>query len=144
MSDDRELLLLTKQADGLDQEREAQYSEGQGVGGGGEHMPPPSTADELRGLIHFSVNVLSPLWPTLREVYGTETVDALAEAGGPVLEKYGLSVSGLFGRWEAEIALAMVVIPVGISTVRAVRHDNEQALKRQQQGGKNEGAKPVE
>ena len=51
------------------------------------------------------------------------------------MEKYGLSVGGLFDRWGAEITLAATAFPVALATWQGIKADSQEKRTRE--------AKPV-
>lgn len=76
---------------------------------------------EWAGLIGLVVTILSPALPYLSGIYDEATRDRIGHAMAPVAEKYGWNTSEIFGRYGAEIGLAMAVGPVALQTVKAHR-----------------------
>lgn len=91
---------------------------------------PVDIAAEVAALIQTAAGILTPAFPSLGTIYTPETCKRLGDAAAPVMEKYGVSVGGLFDRWGAEITLAAVAFPVVIATVQGVKGDL--ASRRQQ------------
>lgn len=88
--------------------------------------PDAAAADvpaEVAALLQTVAAMLTPAFPCLAEIYTVETCRKLGEAAAPVLNKYGLSVGGLFEQWGAEITLASVALPVGAATWAGVKAD---------------------
>lgn len=81
-------------------------------------------ADEAADLIRFSVAMLTPLYPSLERIYPAEVQAKLAGAAVPLLNKYGLTLSGLFEKWGPELNFAIVALPLVGETVKGVRADN--------------------
>lgn len=80
-------------------------------------------AAELAALLQTVTGLLTPAFPSLATIYTEATCRRLGEAAAPVMDKYGLSVGGLFDRWGAEITLAAVALPVALATVQGVKAD---------------------
>lgn len=80
-------------------------------------------AAELAALLETVAGILTPAFPCLASIYNTATCRRLGDAAAPVMDKYGLSVGGLFERWGAEITLAAVAFPVVAATVQGVKAD---------------------
>lgn len=78
---------------------------------------------EVAALLQTVSAMLTPAFPCLAEIYTVDTCRQLGEAAAPVLDKYGLSMDGLFERWGAEITLASVALPVGAATWAGVKAD---------------------
>jgi len=95
-------------------------------------LPPPgqtvepATVDplaEARDLIQFSVTLLAPLYPSVERIYTKDTQEKLAKVSAPLMAKYGLTLSGLFEKWGAEINFALVAIPLALETAKGIRAD---------------------
>lgn len=80
-------------------------------------------AAEVAALLATVAGILTPAFPCLANIYTEPTCRKLGEAAAPVMEKYGVSVGGLFDRWGAEITLAAVAFPVVAATVQGVKAD---------------------
>jgi len=80
-------------------------------------------AAEVAALLQTVAGILSPAFPCLAGIYDESTCRRLGEAAAPVMDKYGLSVGGLFERWGAEITFAAVALPVAIATAQGVKAD---------------------
>lgn len=98
---------------------------------GAEAAPPPDVAAEMSALLVAVAGLLTPLFPSLATIYTKETCDRLGTASAPVMDKYGLSVGGLFDRWGAEITLAATAFPVAIATAQGIRADLAQRQAQQ-------------
>lgn len=81
------------------------------------------SAGEVAALLSVVAGMLSPLFPSLPGIYDQATCRKLGDAAAPVLEKYDVSVGGVFERWGAEITLAAVALPVAIATAQAIKSD---------------------
>jgi pyruvate dehydrogenase E2 component (dihydrolipoamide acetyltransferase) len=84
---------------------------------------PINWPKEGRELIDFTLTLLSPLSPSLAGVYPEAVRAQLAEHIGRVLEKYGLDMAALFGKWAPELGLAICAAPLIAPTVQAIRTD---------------------
>lgn len=80
-------------------------------------------AAEVAALIETAAGLLTPAFPCLATIYTTATCRRLGEAAAPVMDKYGLSVGGLFDRWGAEITLAAVALPIAMATAQGIKAD---------------------
>lgn len=78
---------------------------------------------EALDLLQFATGLLFPLYPSLEKVYTPAVITKLADASGPLLAKYGLSMEALFGRFGPEIGFAIVAVPLIAPTVAAIRAD---------------------
>lgn len=85
--------------------------------------PPADVPAEVAALVKMVAGMLTPAFPCLAEIYNEATCQQLGAAAAPVMDKYGLSVGGLFDRWGAEITLAAVALPVGLATMKGVKAD---------------------
>jgi hypothetical protein len=85
--------------------------------------PKLDVAAEVAALLLTAAGLLSPAFPSLGTIYTEPTCRRLGDAAAPVMEKYGLSVGGLFERWGLEITLAAVALPVALATVQGIRSD---------------------
>lgn len=85
--------------------------------------PAADPAAEVAGLLQTVAAMLSPMFPSLAEIYTTQTCAALGQAAAPVMAKHGLSMGGIFERWGAEIALLGAALPVGIATAHGIKAD---------------------
>lgn len=104
-----------------------------------EFAPPPGqpgaaapdlhidAQDEAQQLLIFARTALVPFYPSLANVYTDAQIGHLAQAAAPVMRKYGITAGAVFNQWAPEIGLALVVVPLGLQTAQAIRHDREQA-----------------
>lgn len=107
--------------------------------------PPVAPKDhkaEAADLLKFASGLLFPLYPSLAKVYTPEIIDRLSCAAGPLLEKYGVNLESMFGRWGPEIGFAIVAVPLIAPTVEAIRADRA-ALKAAAEPPKAEAADQV-
>ena len=81
------------------------------------------TAAEVAALLGAVSGMLAPVFPCLPSIYTESTCKRLGDAAAPVMDKYGLSVGGLFERWGAEITLLATALPVALATYRGCRAD---------------------
>lgn len=94
----------------------------------GEQGAPAAPVDYLadaRGLVDMSAELLAAFYPSTRPVLDDAARGRIAAAASPVMEKYGLSLGGLFGKWGAEINLAFVLAQVALPLSAAIRADRE-------------------
>lgn len=96
------------------------------AGPGAQPAPEAQAVDmpaEVAALLKTAAAILTPAFPCLAEIYTEATCRQLGEAAAPVMDKYGLSVGGLFDRWGAEITLAATALPVAVATWHGVKAD---------------------
>lgn len=84
---------------------------------------PVDMGAEIAALLQTVAGILTPAFPCLAEIYTEPTCQRLGGAAAPVMDKYGLSVGGLFDRWGAEITLAAVAFPVAVATAKGIKAD---------------------
>lgn len=90
----------------------------------------PATVDYLtdaKGIVDIAGEALAAFYPSTAPILNTEKRGRIAAALAPVLEKYGLDMTAIFGRWSAEIGLAFAVAPIAIPIAQAIRADREAA-----------------
>lgn len=80
-------------------------------------------AAEVAALLKAVAGILAPAFPSLATIYTDATCKQLGDAAAPVMDKYGLTVGGLFDRWGAEITLAATALPVALATWQGVKAD---------------------
>lgn len=85
--------------------------------------PPPDPAAELEPLLMIVRTVVVKLRPSLSRVWTEPAMRDIAQAVPPVLEKYGLTVGGIFAAFGPELALAAAVGPVAWGTFEVVRSE---------------------
>jgi hypothetical protein len=79
---------------------------------------PVDPKEELADMLKLVRGLLGPALPYIPEIYTDEVVDVLAATTLPVLDKYGIAISGVGGLFGPELALLALVVPLGIVTVR--------------------------
>lgn len=89
----------------------------------------------IQNVLITVVNVASPLFPTLGQVYTDETVKAVGDSVAPVVIKRKWKPAGWIEKYQEELAAAAVLIPVSVSTVNAIRFDLERREKEVNQEG---------
>lgn len=112
--------------------------------GAGEQPQPTQLSNEqtVTAGLTAAVAMLSPMFPTLKQVYTKETIQAVADVTAPLANKYGVNLGGALAKYGEEIAFASVMIPLGISTYAAVLHDIEARQKAANDDAEEE-SKPV-
>lgn len=88
-----------------------------------EPAQPVNEAAEIVGLLTILAGLFTPVFPSLSKIYTPETVQSLADAAVPVMNKHGWTTGEFMGKWAAELALAAVAVPVALATVQGVRAD---------------------
>lgn len=94
---------------------------------------------EALGLINFAVTLFVPIFPSIEKIYTEPARANLANVSAPLMEKYGWSMGSVFEKWGAEINFAMVALPLGAQTYKAISADiaasKEAAAEKKQQHG---------
>lgn len=88
-----------------------------------EPVQPVNEAAEIVGLLTILAGLFTPVFPSLAKIYTQQTVQGLADAAVPVMQKHGWTTGEFLGKWAAELALAAVGVPVVIATARGVLAD---------------------
>ena len=126
--------------------------EGPAAGAVTPQEAPPAMAN--REALKFGLELFRTLVCSLlkvespKETLSAENVESVAGAVAPVLDKYGISLSDLFGRWEREIAAVVVVGPIAWGAWKGL--DRELRAKRAGRaladtgGGDSAGASSVD
>lgn len=114
---DEEMQRLAVEAEQID----AELAPPEPVEEGAELAVPVDNVQEANDLITFGVALFVPIVPAIEPIYTQERISKLSAALGPVLDKYGLTLGGIFARWGAEINLLIVGIPIGMETARAIK-----------------------
>lgn len=85
--------------------------------------PKADVAGEVAALLKMVAGMLAPAFPSLATIYTDATCNQLGQAAAPVMDKYGVSVGGLFDRWGAEFTLAATALPVALATYQGIKAD---------------------
>lgn len=96
----------------------------------GQGAEPEAAADYLTdasGIVDIAAEALAAFYPSTGKILNTEKRKRIAGALAPVLEKYGVDMAAIFGRFSAEIGLAFAVAPIAIPIAQAIRADREAA-----------------
>lgn len=91
---------------------------------------PAATTDfvgDARGLINILSDSLAAFYPSTAAVITDDKRQALAVAWAPVMEKYGVSMASIFGRYGAEIGAAFVTAQIAVPLANAIRADRAAA-----------------
>lgn len=91
--------------------------------------PVVDEAAEIAAVLMLCAELVKPALPYVADIYTPEAMGRIAAAAVPVMQKYGVTMSGLFGRFGPEIGLAIAIAPIAVQT--AVAHKNwkrEQAV----------------
>lgn len=78
--------------------------------------PAPDPAKELEPLLMVLRTFVVRLRPSLSPVWTEGAMRDIAAAVPPVLDKYGLTVGGIFAAWGPELALIAATAPVAWGT----------------------------
>lgn len=85
--------------------------------------PNPKLTAELGGFIAAAVAGLSPMLPSLKEIYTDETIGMVASSVSVVCVKHGWLKEGIAGKYGEEVAAAFVLLPVAVATYKGVSAD---------------------
>jgi hypothetical protein len=90
---------------------------------------------EIGGLLDVVVRTLRPALPSVAALYTPEVVRSVSEVTAALCVKHGWLSDGLFGAYQEEIAAAVVLVPLAISTREAALRDIEalRARKRERE-----------
>lgn len=97
---------------------------------------PQATADQTEAIaasITMAVGMLSPLFPSLKQVYTEDAIGKLASTSNALAQKHGFVLSEFFTKWKEEIAFGAVGIPIAMATYQAVLHDLEERERQAQE-----------
>ncbi len=100
-------------------------SEGEGIPGAQPEPQAPEVdlASEIAGLVSMGVALLSPMFPSLKEIYTEQAVSAASTALAGVCSKRGWMQGGMVGGWGEELAAVAIVGPLVWATVQGVQGD---------------------
>ena len=82
---------------------------------------------DAKGLTDIAFESLHAFYPSTEKVVTPDRRDKFAAALAPVMEKYGLSLAVIFGRWGAEINLVFVTAQFAVPLARAIADDRAAA-----------------
>lgn len=85
--------------------------------------PEVDLAGEIAGLVSMGVALLSPMFPSLKEIYTEQAVGAASGALAGVCNKRGWMQGGMVGGWGEELACLAIVGPLVFATVQGVQGD---------------------
>lgn len=89
----------------------------------GEIAPPVDYLTDARGVADIAAESLGALYPSTVNVLTEEKRAKFAAALAPVMEKYGLTLGVVFGRWGAEIQLIFVTATFAVPLTKAIQAD---------------------
>ena len=92
---------------------------------------------EAAELIEFAYDGLTPLYPSLINIYTLEVRAKLAARTGALMNKYGWTTGGLLEKWGAEVGFIVVIIPLIGKTSEAIKADSK---ARELKSDKEQGA----
>lgn len=79
---------------------------------------------EASELFEYAYDALTPLYPSLTQVYTPEIRAKLSARTGALMLKYNLTTGGMLEKWGAELGFIIVVIPLIGKTSEAIKADN--------------------
>lgn len=86
--------------------------------------PEQAAVQEARAIITFALTLFVPMYPSLAGIYTDEAQSRLAAVSVPLMQKYDISMEGIFAKWGPEIQFTAVAGPLLIATAQAVKADN--------------------
>jgi hypothetical protein len=92
--------------------------------------PQVDLAGEIAGLVSMGVALLSPMFPSLKEIYTEQAVGAASGALAGVCNKHGWMQGGMVGGWGEELAAVAIVGPLVFATVQGVKGDMQAKRKK--------------
>lgn len=95
--------------------------------------PPVDYLTDARGITDIAAESLSALYPRTGAVLNEEKREKFAASLAPVMEKYGLTLGVLFGKWGAEINLAFVTVSFALPLAKAIQDDRAEYRMKEQQ-----------
>jgi hypothetical protein len=120
-----EFAALAHIADGLDGEAHANSGEGI-MQAQQEELALDQTqqnAQQIHMVLSIAVPMLSPMFPSLADIYTDHQNQIVGAALAPVLTKYGISLGGMSDK--PEIAALIVLGPLAFATYKGVKSDIE-------------------
>lgn len=84
---------------------------------------PVDYLTDAQGIVDMGAAALGAWYPRTEPVLNDAARGKLAAAVAPVMEKYGLTLGALFGRWGAEINLAFALVSLGVPIAKAISAD---------------------
>jgi hypothetical protein len=123
-----ELAALQAEAIALEGEQAAPAAE---AGQGAAPTPPVDYLADSKGLVDIAAESLAAFYPSTASILSPDKRARIAAALAPVLEKYGLDMTAIFGKWGAEIGLGFALAPIAIPLAQAIRADKEKAERAQ-------------
>lgn len=90
---------------------------------------PVDYLTDAKGIVDMASEALGAFYPSTLAVMVPEKRDRIATALVPVMQKYGITLGVLFGKWGEEIGLCFALAQVAIPIATAIRHDREEAKK---------------
>lgn len=85
--------------------------------------PVQVLAVEVSGLITILLALLGPPFPSLKAIYTPDVIDQLSRSVAVVCVKRQWLEGGFMGDYAEEMTLALIVLPLGVQTYRAVKAD---------------------
>jgi hypothetical protein len=89
---------------------------------------PIDPKEEVADVLKFVRDLIGPFLPYIPEIYTDEVCGEVAAKTVPVLDKYGIAIGGVGGLLGPELALAALVVPLGIITVKTHKAYKEAVL----------------
>jgi hypothetical protein len=93
---------------------------------------------ELIGVLTITAALFTPMFPSLEKIYTPQTIQSIAAASVPVMQKHGWSAGSLLGKYGEEFALLAVCAPVAFATYKGVKADIEEAERKREEEEKKE------
>lgn len=91
----------------------------------------PDLAGEISGLLAVAVATLSPMFPSLKAIYTTETIGAASQAVAAVCQKRGWLSGGMMGEYAEEVTALAIVGPLALATYQGIKGDIAERKKKE-------------
>ena len=100
--------------------------------GAGQSARPEKAFDwtaEARGLVDMALEIVTPFFPSLGNVYTDEVRTKVSAVAGRLFQKYNVTTPEILEKWLPEIQAAVVLVPLVRPTIEAIRADRAKAIE---------------
>lgn len=82
-----------------------------------------NNVSQIALMLAIAVPLLGKMYPSIATIYTEQAQAQVSAALGPVLTKYGVSLSDIASSYGPEIAAALVCVPLAMATIDGVKGD---------------------
>lgn len=100
---------------------------------GCEIAAPVDYLADAKGIVDIAAESLAAFYPSTGPILNAEKRGRIAAALAPVMQKYGLDMGAIFGKFGPEIGLGFALAQVAVPIANAIRADRTPARKEQEQ-----------